>query len=124
LDSFEANCLNWTLPWTLACILVLQIMIFLFEFFFEVWTNWFSFQNHYNVGLASICHFLVLDPHLKAMGLVIYGSHLIELLYFIGPCTLHLCLKWWPMQFSWAFCNFYTQKQKFGDCIALHCPKP
>jgi hypothetical protein len=35
-------------------------------------------------SLASICHFLVLDPHLKAMG-PIYGSYTIGLLYLIGP---------------------------------------
>jgi hypothetical protein len=26
--------------------------------------------------------------------------------------------------FFWGFCSFYTPKQKFGDCIALHFPKP
>jgi len=38
----------------------------------------------YYVGLASICHFLVLDPRLKARG-PIYGAQPIGLLYFIGP---------------------------------------
>jgi hypothetical protein len=33
-----------------------------------VWTNWFSLQNRCHVGLASICHFLVLDPHSKGLG--------------------------------------------------------
>ncbi len=38
-------------------------------------------------SIASICHFLVLDPHLTAMG-PIYGSHPIALLLcFIGPWT-------------------------------------
>jgi hypothetical protein len=32
------------------------------------WTNCFSPPNFCHVDLASICHFLVLDPHLKAMG--------------------------------------------------------
>jgi hypothetical protein len=36
-----------------------------------------------HVGLASICHFLVLGP----MGFSIYGYHLVGLLYFIGPWT-------------------------------------
>jgi hypothetical protein len=47
---------------------------------------------------------LVLDPHLKAVG-PIYGSQLIGLVYFIGPCNLDPHLKWplgfyvgeWPM---------------------------
>jgi hypothetical protein len=38
----------------------------------------------YYVGLASICHFLVLDPHLKARS-PIYDAQPIGLLYFIGP---------------------------------------
>jgi hypothetical protein len=40
-----------------------------------------------HVSIASICHFLVLDPHLTALG-PIYGSHPIALLLcFIGPRT-------------------------------------
>jgi hypothetical protein len=39
-----------------------------------------------------ICHFLVLDPHLKAMG-PIYGPQPIGLAYFIGPWTLDPHLK-------------------------------
>jgi hypothetical protein len=39
-----------------------------FSTVFLFWTNWFSLQNMSQVGLASICHFLVLDPHLKALG--------------------------------------------------------
>ncbi len=39
-----------------------------------------------HVGLASICHLLVLDPHLKAM-VPIYDSQPIALLYFIGPSS-------------------------------------
>ncbi len=46
-----------------------------------------------HVSLASIYHFLVLDPHLKAVG-PIYGSHPIGLLYFIGPWTSDRHLKW------------------------------
>jgi hypothetical protein len=49
----------------------------------------------YHVGSASISHFLVLDPHLKAMG-PIYGSHPIGLFYFIGTWTLDPCLKFNP----------------------------
>jgi prepilin signal peptidase PulO-like enzyme (type II secretory pathway) len=41
----------------------------------------------YHVDLAVICHFLILDLHRKIVG-PIYGSHLIGLLYFIGPWTL------------------------------------
>jgi hypothetical protein len=40
------------------------------------------------IGLALICHFLVL----KAMG-PIYGSQLIGLVYFIGPWSLDPHLK-------------------------------
>jgi len=56
-----------------------------------------------HLDLASICHFLVLNPHLKAMG-PIYGSHPIRSLYLIGPWTLNPHLKW-PLQspnlFAW-----------------------
>jgi hypothetical protein len=45
------------------------------------------------VFFSLICHFLVLDPRLKAMG-SIYGSPPIGLLYFIGPWTLDPHLKW------------------------------
>jgi hypothetical protein len=41
-----------------------------------------------------ICHFLVLDLHLKAMGPSYYGSQPIVLLYFIGPWTRDPHLKW------------------------------
>jgi len=40
-----------------------------------------------HVDLALICHVLVWDPHLKAMG-PIYGSHPIRSLYFVGPKDL------------------------------------
>jgi hypothetical protein len=58
-----------------------------------------------HVDLALICHFLVLDPHLKAIGLI-YGSHPIGLLYFIGPWTLDHHQKWpllwrWMMMICW-----------------------
>jgi hypothetical protein len=82
------------LPWTLACILVVQIISSpLSSLFF-----WFEpidppSRKWCHVGLASICHFLVLDPHLKAMG-SIYGSQPIGLLYFIGPWNLDPHVKW------------------------------
>jgi hypothetical protein len=60
---------------------VLQIMSSPFELFFWVWTNWFFGPKWCHVGLASNCHFLVLDPHLKGMG-PIYGSPPIGLLYW------------------------------------------
>jgi hypothetical protein len=92
----QIESLSWTLPWTLASILVLQIMssLFLALFLLGFQTNGFSFQNRCLVDLASICHFFALGgPHLKAMG-PIYGSHPIGLLYFIGPGTLNPHLKW------------------------------
>ncbi len=58
-----------------------------FELFFWVWTDWFSSQNGGHVGLASICHFLVLDPLLKAT-VSIYCSQPMGLLYFNGPWIL------------------------------------
>jgi hypothetical protein len=58
------------MPWTLACILVLQIMTSLFKFFFGG-SKPIDFPSKM-VHVALICHFLVLDPHLKAMG-PIYG---------------------------------------------------
>jgi hypothetical protein len=44
-----------------------------------------------HVGLASICHFLILDRCSTVVG-PIYGSHPIGLLYFIGPSS-KLALK-------------------------------
>jgi hypothetical protein len=44
---------------------------------------------HVDLG---ICHVLVMDSHLKAMG-PIYGSQPIRLFYFIGPWTLDPHLK-------------------------------
>jgi hypothetical protein len=52
-----------------------------------------------HVDLALICPFLVLDPDLKAIGLI-YGSHPIGLLYFIGPWTLGRHQKW-PLLWMW-----------------------
>jgi len=43
LNQIES--LSGSLPWTLACILVLRIMSFPFELFFLVRTNWISLQN-------------------------------------------------------------------------------
>jgi hypothetical protein len=57
-----------------------------------VWTNWFSLQNRCHVGLASICHFLALDPCLKALG-PIQSFWPIRLLEFIGPWILDHHLK-------------------------------
>jgi len=45
-----------------------------------------------HVNVASICHFLVLDRHLNAVG-PIYASQSIGLLYFIAPLTLDLHVK-------------------------------
>jgi hypothetical protein len=71
LDWFKANwileldykSLSWTIPWSLAPFLVLQIRSSPFSTVFG-----FKPKNKCNVGLASICHFLVSDPHLKALG--------------------------------------------------------
>jgi hypothetical protein len=81
----QIESLSWALPWTLACILVFQIMSIL-SFFF--WFKPIDFPSNWcHVILASIYHFWILDPHLKAMG-PIYGSQRIVLFYFIGPWTL------------------------------------
>jgi hypothetical protein len=67
LDSFEVN---WILEWDPALDPSLPlgspIMSYLWALFWglNVWTNWFSLQ----IGLALICHFLILDPYLKAVG--------------------------------------------------------
>jgi hypothetical protein len=51
----------------LACILVLQIMSSPLSSY--SWSEPIDFpsKKRCHVGLASICHFLVLDPHLKPM---------------------------------------------------------
>jgi hypothetical protein len=112
----KLNPLTWILPWTLACILVLQIMsspmssfsskpIYLFIYFLIPLYIFLIYgvsidkvllgcilqlifpSKWWHVGLASICNFLsVLDPHQMVMG-PIYDSKPIGLLYFSGPST-------------------------------------
>jgi hypothetical protein len=93
LDWFEAN---WILEldYTLVPSLILwfsKLGALLLDCFL-VWTNWFSLWNRCHVGLASICHFLVLNPHLKALG-PIWSFPPIKLLEFISPCTVDPPLK-------------------------------
>jgi hypothetical protein len=64
----------------------------LFWFLFERLNQLIFPPKWCHIGSASICHFLVLDPHPKAMG-PIYGSHPIGLFYFIGTWTLDPCLS-------------------------------
>jgi hypothetical protein len=69
LDWFEEN---WILEWD--CTLVPSRILgspnqeLSSYHCFLVRTNWFSLQNRCHAGLASICHFLVSDPCLKALG--------------------------------------------------------
>ncbi len=81
LDSFEGHWILWvgTMPLDPSLHLgspnhELSFNLgFLFLFLF-LGLNQLIFPSKWcHVGLASICHFLVLDPHLKAMG-PIYGS--------------------------------------------------
>jgi len=99
VDSFEANWLLELEP-TLDTSLHLgssnhKLFIYLFIFiyfkiFFRGRLNQLMLPPKWcHVDLALICHFLVLDPHLKAIGLI-YGSHPIGLLYFIGPWKVAL----------------------------------
>jgi hypothetical protein len=74
LDSFEANWIaNWIveLDYTLVSSLILGSpnQELSFSHCFLVQTNWISLWNRCHVVLASICHFLVLDPHLKGLGI-------------------------------------------------------
>jgi hypothetical protein len=86
-----------------------------FELFFWVWTNWFFHSKWCHVGLASICHFLVLDPHLKGMG-PIYGSPPIGLLYFIGPSSkVALIITWLPQQQWWVTCYVISRHQRWDS---------
>jgi hypothetical protein len=86
------------MPWrSLVCILVLQIMSSPLNSFF--WFEQIDFPpNCCQTGLASICHFLVSDHHLKAMG-PIYGSQPIGLHYFHWSLELGPHLKW-PLRLS------------------------
>jgi hypothetical protein len=67
LDRFEPN---WILE--LDCTLVPSLILgssnqkLSFSHCFLVWNNQFSLQNSCHIDLASICHFLVSGPHLKA----------------------------------------------------------
>jgi hypothetical protein len=56
---------------------------FLAPFFF-CWNQLIFPPKWCHASFTFICHFLGLDPHLKAMG-PNYGSHPRALLYFIGP---------------------------------------
>jgi hypothetical protein len=72
-------------------------------FNFLVWTDFPS--NWCHVYLASICHFWVMDPHLKDVG-PIYGSHTIGLLYSLDPrpssrVALRVCLTSSAQAFTW-----------------------
>ncbi len=73
--------------WTLAYILVLQTRSFpLSSIFFG--QNQLNFLPKWcHVNTISIWSHLVLDPHLKALGLI-YGSQPIRMFHFVGPWTL------------------------------------
>jgi len=147
LNSFEAN---WILELdtALECSLHLgsNYKLYFLAFFFGL--NQLIFPPKWcHAGLALICHFLVLDSHLKAMG-SIYGSHPIGLPYFIGPWTLdthlsgpktysecepRLCPKrisgpscfWWSIKFLMLH---YFSAHTFDNCLWicllmwLNCP--
>ncbi len=90
LDSFEAN---WKLELHPSLHLCSPNHELSFELFF-FGSNQLIFPPKWcYVSLASICHFLVLDPHLNAMH-PIFGSQLLWLFYFIGLWTWDLNLKW------------------------------
>jgi len=92
--------------WVLFSVLV-KLPGPLFLFFFDgfcfcgggagVCLNQFIFPPKWcHLGLALICHSLVLDPHPKATG-PIYGSQPIWFLYFIGSWTLDDPHLKWPL---------------------------
>jgi hypothetical protein len=85
LASFEVNWILELKPslGPYSCILVLQIMSCVFSFGSEQID--FPSKLVPCISLAWICHFWVLDSHVKTMG-PIYDSHYpIGLLYFIEP---------------------------------------
>ncbi len=90
LDSFEAN---WILeldlaldPTSLHLDSSNHKLSFLALFFSTFGLNQLIFTPKWcHLDLASIHHFLVLDPHLKVTWGPIYDSHPIGLLYFLGP---------------------------------------
>jgi hypothetical protein len=96
LDSFEAK---WILELDPALNPSLNLGSPKHELSFEHFVFWklesidFSLQNDAYEGLTSICPYLVLDLHLTAKS-PIYGSQPIGILYFTGPWTLDLHLKW------------------------------
>ncbi len=72
-DLKQIESLSWTVPWSLASFLVLPIRRSPFS------TVFWSFEPidfpsktgaMCHVGLASICHFLVFNPCLKALRLI------------------------------------------------------
>ncbi len=92
LNSYEAN---WIFELGLALDFSLHFGFPNYEHFelFCFGLNQLTPSNWCHVILASIYHFWILDPHLKAMG-PIYGSQPIVLFYFIGPWTLDPHLRW------------------------------
>ncbi len=61
--------LSWTLPWTLACILVLQIMSSPFELFFFLVSNQLIFSPKWqHLHLVSIYYFFYIGPLSKSCG--------------------------------------------------------
>jgi hypothetical protein len=93
LDWFEANSIL-ELDYTLVLSLILGSPNHELSFlhWFCVQTNWFSLQNRCHISLASICHFLVLNISLKALG-PIWSFQPIRLLELIGPWFLDPHLK-------------------------------
>jgi hypothetical protein len=87
----QTESLNWTMPWTLACILVLQIMSSPFRSLKNKSEPIDFPSKMVQCRSSQICHFL--DLHLKVMA-PIYGSEPIGLLYFNGPWILDLHVKW------------------------------
>jgi len=80
----QLESLSWSVPGSSAWLLVLQIRSSPFSTVF--WSKPIDFPSKTGAILASICHFLVLDPHLKSLGPI-------TLLQFICLWTLDPRLK-------------------------------
>ncbi len=125
LDSFEAN---WTFELDLALNPSLHLGSSNHEFSFWVF---FRFEPIDFLSKSLQCRFSLNLP-LFGLGPLskCHGSN------YLWLSSSRIALFHWTLSlapsskvmvnamFFYGFCNFYTQKQKFGDCIALHCLKP
>jgi len=100
----------------------------LFSSVFLVWTNWIFPQKWHHVGLAWICHFLVLDLHLMAMGPNLYlSSNRTALFHWtldFGPSAKVALSSWHHLKKKTLWCGHKRQSYCERDFISLWSSVP